>query len=90
MLRLLLLTASLSGCSVLPPFPEVVQYGVFADVNPPGFYGVDSKTKAQFYKSFSDLQMKAAQCLPAADYKASEAWVASVKLIAERHCTCIP
>ncbi len=81
-----LLTIFLSGCASLPPFPEVTQFGVLADVKPPGFYGINSKTHARYFKTFSDPSMKGAQCLSPADYSASEAWVAAVKQIAETRC----
>lgn len=86
MLSLGLLIASLSGCETLPPVPHHVQYGVYPDVNPPGFYGVDNVSKAHVYHGFMDMEMKAAQCLTADDYKAWEAWIQSVEDIAQRRC----
>ncbi len=76
------------GCNVLPPFPEVVQFGVYANLPEPGFYGVDNMSHARFYKKFDDPSMKGAQCLDVRAYKASERWIASVKLIAETRCVC--
>jgi len=83
---LLTLSLSLSSCANLPEFPEVVQYGVYADVNPPGFYGVNNKTKQHVFKRFVDPSMKAAQCLDAKDYQKSEAWVKEVIEIAKQRC----
>lgn len=85
-LKILSLVIILSACSSLPPFPEVVQYGVHADINPPGFYGVNNKTKAHVYKTLDDPSMKGAQCLNVDDYKASEEWISAVKQEAERRC----
>lgn len=83
---LLIIAISVVGCESLPPAPEVVQYGVHADVEPPGFYGVNNKTKERVYRRFTDPRMKAGQCLDAKDYKEMQAWVKQVKEIAEKRC----
>lgn len=77
---------AIAGCGSLPPRPHHVQYGVHANINPPGFYGVDSDSKAHIYRAFGDPAMKGAQCLTAADYKAWAAWVQKVKEAAEQRC----
>ncbi len=89
MIKILLFLTSLEvGCQVIPPFPEIKQFGVHADIEPPGFYGVDNYTHQRFYYPFDEKIMKGAQCMNAEDYKASERWVSSVKLIAETRCVC--
>jgi hypothetical protein len=85
-LKLGFLVLAVSGCGSLPPFPEVVQYGVHADVARPGFYGVNTRTSERVYKPFNSPSMKAAQCMSAADYAKSEAWIASVEKIARQRC----
>lgn len=74
------------ACSGLPKVPGHVQYGVHADINPPGFYGVHNETKDQVYRKFDDPAMKAGQCLSADDYKAMQAWIKTVKDIVESEC----
>jgi hypothetical protein len=86
MLKIALLTIAISGCASLPPVPEVVQYGIHANVEPPGFYGVNNKSKERVYRRFSDPRMKAGQCLDAKDYKEMQEWVKEVKEIAEQRC----
>ena len=77
----------LTGCgSQVPDFPEVVQYGVHADVARPGFYGVNNKTGERVYKALDDPSMNGAQCLDLKDYSSSESWVQSVKEIAQKRC----
>lgn len=77
---------SLSGCAQLPKVPRHVQYGTHADVNPPGFYGVDNESSERVYRTFQDPHMKAAQCLSVDDYRSFQAWVSQVKEIAEQRC----
>lgn len=89
MLKIGLLGISLSlftACNNLPPFPEVTQYGVRADVSRPGFYGVNNKSGKRVYKTFDNPDMKGAQCLSSEDYKASEEWIKVVKEIAQQRC----
>jgi hypothetical protein len=76
------------ACSVLPPFPEIVQYGIHADLPEPGFYGVDNYTHQRYFKSFDDPSMKGGQCVNADHYKVTEQWGAAVKQIAETRCVC--
>lgn len=86
---LLVISLSLSSCALfpgVPEFPEVVQYGVFADIDPHGFYGRNNKTHERVYKAFDDPSMKGAQVLDALDYKKSEAWISVVKGLASKHC----
>jgi hypothetical protein len=83
---LLIIAISVVGCESLPPTPEVVQYGIYADVEPPGFYGVNNKTKERTYRRFIDPKMKAGQCLDAKDYKEMQDWVKKVKQISEERC----
>jgi hypothetical protein len=85
-LKLALFLLSLSACAELPPVPHHVQYGVYADVNPPGFYGVDNETKAHQFRSFTDPRMKAAQCLTASDYAAWSRWISAVEQEARQRC----
>jgi hypothetical protein len=59
---------------------------VHADVSPPGFYGVNNKTKKRTYRPLNDPHMKGAQCLAAGDYKAAENWTQQVIEIANRRC----
>ncbi len=72
--------------AVLPEQPEVIQYGVHANVEPPGFYGVNNKTEAHTYRPFQHPDMKAAQCLSADDYKKEEEWLSAVEQIALDRC----
>lgn len=89
--RALLITslAVLSACqSPFPKPPQHVQYGVHADIDPPGFYGVDSKTKQRFYKPFADGDMKGAQCLSAPDFERGQQHIKDVNDIIKNRCTC--
>ncbi len=82
-----IIAISLIGCGTLiPKIPRHTQYGIHADINPPGFYGVDNETKERKHKLFSDPSMKGGQCLDNKDYKALQAWVKVVKEIGETHC----
>lgn len=85
-LKMVLLIVSLSSCAQLPPVPHHVQFGIYADVNPPGFYGVDNETKARTYRTFDDPVMKGGQCLTASAYKAWAQWISAVKQEAEQRC----
>jgi len=78
---------SISGCgTVFPKPPPHVQYGVHANVEPPGFYGVHSETKERVYRDFWDPLMKGAQCVSAADYKQGQAYLKEAREIAEKRC----
>lgn len=92
MLKRVLLTICLEGlvsaCSLIPPAPQIVQYGAFPKVTPPGFYGVDSITKERHYHPFTDETMNGAQCLTKPDYSAYMKWISDVKLIAQQRCVC--
>lgn len=83
---LLIIFLSLIGCANLPESPEVVQYGIYPDVNPPGLYGVNSKTQSKSYKSFNDISIKGAQCLMKNDYKAMQRWISELEKIAAKRC----
>jgi hypothetical protein len=84
---LIILTLSLAGCGTqLPAAPKHVQYGAYASVNPPGFYGVDSASKERVYRPFNDPVMSGAQCLTTHDYAQWAAWIESVKRIAKEKC----
>jgi hypothetical protein len=83
---LLVIVINVAGCASLPPVPEVVQYGVHADVNPPGFYGVNNKTGARDHNDFFDPEMKGAQCVTNDGYRKYEAWVQQIIEIAEQRC----
>lgn len=83
---LFVIAISVVGCAQLPPQPEVIQYSIHADVNPPGFYGVNNKTQAHDYQDFSSSVMKAGQCLTAGGYSSYQAWLQQVKEIAEQRC----
>lgn len=85
--RLLALLAFFcGGCGSLPKVPHHVQYGNYPQVTPPGFYGVDNESQAHVFHAWTDAEMVGAQCLTVDDYRAFQAWVASVKQIAERRC----
>lgn len=84
--KLLALSLAISGCAHLPPQPEIVQYGIYADVNPPGFYGVNNKSKERVYRRFDDPRMKAGQCLDRRDYQETEEWVRKVADLAKQRC----
>lgn len=75
-----------SGSVSLPPEPVLIQYGIHSDVKPGGFYGVNNKTSEYVYKAFLDAEMKAGQCLSAADYQKYQEWVDVIKEIAIRRC----
>lgn len=86
-LKIALLTISLSLIScgdVVPEFPEVWQCQY--NGSPRAFYCVNSKTKARMKLDAGSSRMKGAQCLPADDYRQSEAWVQTVKEIAQQRC----
>lgn len=89
MLKRVLWGASLSlilGCNSIPPVPDHVQYGVHADIHPPGFYGVHNRTKERLYRPFEEPSMKGAQCVTLEDYKKLAEWAQKVKEVAERQC----
>lgn len=88
MRKLVLLTIAISiqACAGLPEVPEIVQYGVHANIKPPGFYGVNNKSKVRSYRKFNDPIMKAAQCLSSQDYKKMQEWVKQVEQIAKEKC----
>lgn len=76
----LLITAlSLSGCLAhVPEVPEHVQYGFHADIEPAGFYGVNSKTKKHEFREIGHPEMKGAQCVTIKDEKALQRWLDAV------------
>jgi hypothetical protein len=86
MRKIALLTILISGCATLEPAPRHVQYGIHADVNPPGFYGVDSETHERVYRAFDDPFMKAGQALSAPDYQAFQRYIDYLKREAEKRC----
>lgn len=88
MLKIVFLAILIEACSIIPPAPEIVQYGVYQKTNPPGFYGVDSYNHQRFYHDFTDKEMNAAQCLTRQDYSSFQRWITNVKLIAQQRCTC--
>lgn len=83
---LVILISASVACSVIPPVPQHDQYGIHADVNPPGFYGVNNETHAQTYRPFNDPVMKGGQALSAKDYASFQQWIESVKQIADQRC----
>lgn len=83
---LLVLSVSVCACGSLPPFPEVTQYSVHADVPRPGFYGINNRTNARVYRRFDDPKMKGAQVLDANDYRKSESWIDEIERIAQERC----
>lgn len=84
-IALLIILTSLS-CAQLPKVPQHDKYGIHANINPPGFYGVNNETHARTYRPFNDPAMKGGQCLTADHYRAFESWVQSVKTWGEQHC----
>lgn len=85
-IKFLIILISAVACEVIPKAPERTQYGVYANVKPPGFYGTRSDTKAHVYKAFNDASMKGAQCIDVRDYKAMQTWIDSIKKIANERC----
>lgn len=83
---LLITVISAFGCQWLPKVPQHTQYGIYGDVNPPGFYGVNNETEERVYRSFADPRMKGGQCLDSKDYKKMQQWIKQVKEQAEKHC----
>ncbi len=84
-LSLILLSLSLSACgSVVPEFPQILQCAYSIKFNK--FRCVNSKTGEAFNLPRDFAAMEGAQCMTLDDYRKSEAWVASVKAIAERRC----
>lgn len=75
---LLIICLSLAGCKSVPERPEVVDCGIHADVEPPGFYCINSKTKEQIYIPFDHPSMKGGQALSAPDAKKHYSWVQSL------------
>ena len=91
MLKRALLVMSLSvmscvACESLPKVPRHVQYGIYPQVNPPGFYGVDNESRARVYRSFDDARMRGGQCVTAEDYRKWTRWIDRVKQMAESRC----
>lgn len=83
-LKMGLLIISLVSCGTVPKFPEVMQCGYSIKFNK--FRCCDTDTKKCVNLKRDDPAMEAAQCLSAADYKKSEAWVQSVIDIANQRC----
>lgn len=84
---LLITSLSLTACGTqLPSAPRHVLYGSYSQVEPPGFYGVDSASKERVYRPFNDPVMRGAQCLTTKDFAAWAAWVEAVKKIAKDKC----
>ena len=76
----------LVGCisMPLPEIPEVTLYGIHGDFGPPGFYGVNNKSKEMIYKPFDHKDMKGGQCFSAGDAKKYFDWQALISEIAEK------
>lgn len=73
----------LSGCSILPTFPEIWQCQFNGD--PRAFYCVNTKTGEQKKFDLMDPVFKAAQCVSADDYKKVQQWISdSEKIILDR------
>jgi hypothetical protein len=85
-MALLITSLELLACATVPKVPRHVQYGIYPNVEPPGFYGVDNETKERHYQGFMSQEMAGGQCLTAADYKSWAAWVQQVEEIAQRRC----
>lgn len=85
-IALLIISLNLCACNTMPPIPEHTQYGIHANINPPGFYGVNSKTKARTYREFDDPVMKGGQCLSAEDFKKFQRYQKELKDWGEEHC----
>lgn len=83
---LLILSLSLSACAAVPQPPRHVQYGSYPQVEPPGFYGVDSITKERVYRSFFDPEMRGAQCLSASDFKSMQTYIEQLIQLAKQRC----
>lgn len=84
-IALLLISLSLISCgTIVPEFPAVWQCGYSVKFNK--FRCVNTKTKQAMNVKRDDPSMEGAQCLSADDYRKSEAWVESVKEIAETRC----
>lgn len=83
-IALLILSLSFISCATLPPFPEVEQCGYSKKFNK--FRCVDTETRKARNVRLDDPSMEGAQCLNLKDYQASEAWVSTVKDIAEKNC----
>ena len=75
---LILSLSLLASCRSTPESPGVWQCGAHADVNPPGYYCVHTKTKEQKYLPFDAPEMKGAQAVSAADKKKLDRWVDSL------------
>jgi hypothetical protein len=71
----LIISLSLAGCKSVPEHPQVNDCSIHADINPPGFYCVDSKTKARSYLPFDHPSMKGGQALSAPDVKKHYSWI---------------
>lgn len=90
MRRIALFATSLSlvACGSLPPFPETQQCGY--DGEDGVFRCVNTKTHARKAYPQAHHEMHGAQCLPINDkyrsYQSAEAWIKSVKDIAETRC----
>lgn len=86
MLKAGLLLISLSGCQVVPPFPDVNQCAL----RPEAIYCVGTTNHEQTVYPNTSLEFKDAQCLPVNDakksYQSAEAWAENVKQLAETHC----
>lgn len=85
MYKIIFICLFLFGCGTkIPDFPAVWQCQYNGE--PRAFYCINVKTKEKIKLSASSARMKAAQCLSADDYRASEQWVEQVKLLAEKRC----
>lgn len=80
------LAISLSACKTLAPAPEYVQWGHYPQVDPPGFYGVNSKTHKREFREFDDPKMYGAQCLDNPDFKEMSAYWDYLAREAEKRC----
>lgn len=85
-MALLLMSLEFVACAVVPKVPHHIQWGIYPNVNPPGFYGTDNETKEHFYLPFNSPKMAGGQALSAPDYKAWARWVSTVKQQAETRC----
>lgn len=83
-LSLALLTICLSGCGSVPEPPEVYQCAYTIKFNK--FRCCNTKTKACINLSREDASMEAAQCLSASDFAAAEAYMKTLKTLAEQRC----
>lgn len=83
-LKAVSLIICLSGCAMLPPFPEVNQCAYKPKLGL--FVCRDTTTKKIVHIPIADASMEGAQCVSTEDFKSVQDWIQQVQEIAQRRC----